>query len=191
MRIIYNKKTKEIVGVIKDLVTSHLPPTSLGDTEYKDFDNKKLDDDLLRKRFIKTKKGFKIKEFKRPTKPTVLLDIRNPKFDKDVEIYVKKAKEKGAKVIISENRKMTMVYIKTDNVEVGRMMFLKKGCCEYVYKNGIVFNRNYYPHYLGLYSFWEYLKDKRKKYVDLGGMSKDEGLNRFKKKWGEVVDVEY
>jgi hypothetical protein len=173
------------------LITSHLPPTSLGDTEFVDYDNQKSSERLLSKRFIKTKKGFSVKELKRQTKPTVLLDIKNPKFDKDVEIYVKKAKENGAKVEISDIGRLVNVYIKAEGIEVGKMIFLKKGCCEYIYKMGTVSDRDFYPHYLGLYSFWEYLKDKRKKYIDLGGMSKDEDLNRFKKKWGEVVDVEY
>jgi hypothetical protein len=190
MRIIYNKKTKEIVGVIKDLVTSHLPPTSLGDTEYEDFDNYKLEENLLSKKFIKTKGGFKAEEIIKPTKPTVLLDIKNPKFDKDVEIYVKKAKEKGAVVEIGGNEGMRVVHIRAEGIEVGRMLFLKVGCCKYFYKSGIVFDRDYYPHYLGLYSFYEFLKNK-KRWIDLGGLSKDEDLNKFKKKWGEVVDVEY
>lgn len=190
MRIIYNKKSKEIVGVIKDLVTSHLPPTSLGDTDYVDYDGEMPKEDLLSKRFIKTKDGFEVEEIKRPTKPTVLLDIRNPKFDKDVDIYVKKAKEKGAIVEIGGNDNIRLVHIKFDGIEVGRMMFLKLGCCKYFYKSGIVFDRDYYPHYLGLYSFYEFLKGK-KKFIDLGGLSKDEDLNKFKKKWGKVVDVEY
>lgn len=187
MRIIFDKKTKEIVGVIKDLRTSHLPPSKLGNTDFIDYDGKTLKEDILNKRFIKTKNGFKAKKIVNKTKPTIIIDINKPNFHKDVDIYVKKAKEKGAGVEISGSEKNRMVYIKANNIEVGRMMFLKVGCCEYIYKFGLVFDRDYFPHYIGLYSFYEFLKGKAK-YINLGGLSKDKNLNRFKKKWGNIKE---
>ncbi len=204
MRLITNKTTGEIVGIIPDNSTSHLPPSSVDEnTEFIDVDCsdgvktktaelfRKERHNLLGKKLTRKGRGFGFNKMVHKIHPTVLIRVKNPKFHKDVSIYVKKAEEKGAYVEFVDNKTMTIVYIRVNKEEVGKMIFVRQGCCTYLYQSGTVFNRDYYPHYLGLYKFWELVKD-RVSYIDMGGLTKtDKGLNDFKKKWGDMVTEDY
>jgi hypothetical protein len=204
MRIIFDKTTKKIVGLINDRKTSHLPPSLLGmNTDFFDIDYsekdlkkdklaqivKKEKNNLLGKKLIAKNGEISFKELPKRKIKTVYLDIKKPEFHKDINIYVKKAKEKGVKVQIRGSKQL-FVDINVKEKTVGTMQFLKKGCCKYFYNKGIVKDRKYYPHYIGMYEVYKYLKEKKFKYIDLGGLTGDTGVDNFKKKWGKIVEIE-
>lgn len=208
MRIFLDKNTSEIIGINKERVTSILPPSYIGNNSiYIDFDidDRFLNDEnnaaikklykkrnaLLGKKLYVKGKNFLIKKIKRETWPTVMIDIDNPDFHKDITLYTQKAIDMGVKVEISDIMDRIDVKILANQEIVGKMLFIRKNCCTYLYQDGKVYNRKYYPHYIGMLSVYNYLKKKGFKKIDLGGLlKKDGGLNRFKKKWGKVTKIE-
>jgi hypothetical protein len=204
MRLILEKKTKKVIGIIEDNITSHLPNSKIGNSTFIDidFNEKELKKNkiyqelkktkVLGKKFIKKGSKISFEEIEPRLIDVVHLDIQKPIFHKDIKIYTKKAIKKGAIVKINDGGKNVFITIEAKNKEIGRMHFIRKNCCSYFYQTGQVFDREYYPHYLGMYKFYEYLKDKNIKYINLGGLTKnDEDLNRFKKKWGKVFKERY
>lgn len=207
MRLIIDKTTKQILGKEEGAVTSHLPPSAIGDnSEYIDIDyntkslkktktHQLLDADrgeMLGKKLKRIGRGYTFEDIPPRFRETVQLDIYKPKFHKDVKIYAQKAREKGAIVNINDGGKNVFVTIDVGDKRVGRMHFIRRSCCTYIYQSGTVIDREYYPHYLGLEAFYEYLKGGKIRYIDMGGLlPKDEDLNKFKKKFGVVVSQMY
>lgn len=205
MRFIFNKTSNEIIGVIEERITSTLPPTFVdNNSDYIDVD---YDEEALNKKnelalSLEKSKGsflgrtiivdrgslrFKDKPEEKKT-PTVIIDTMSPEFHKDVRTYAKKAEKLGATVEINDSGTYLTVVIKARKKTVGKMRFIRRGCCQYLYQEGKVFDRTYTPHYIGLLKVAEYLKVQKVRQIDLGGLSEsDEELNTFKKKWGKVV----
>lgn len=211
MRVIYKKISKEVVGVIPQRITAFLPPSYVdNDTTYIDLDyndkslKKNKTAQMLEKegtnlvgktiRIVGKRISFQDKRQKQ-YQNTVMVDIDNPNLHKDVEIYSKKGREKGAKVEIEDIDSVIFVKILHEKEIVGTIRLTKRGCCIYVYQEGVVQNRDFYPHYVGFDSIIKYLH-KKAKWLDMGGLlpdGKDDDLNRFKKKFGKerLVEVDW
>lgn len=204
MRIIYDTTTFHVKGTIPERVTAHIPPSFLGEnTACIDIDytqaqlEQKLPlavyleehkNDLLTK-VIHIGEGTDI-TFTDIPKPqqvkTMIVDLDNPVLDPSVKKYAERAKDAGATVKIDELPTAMLVRIfGKAGEEVGNIRLSKHGCCTWLYDTGEVYNRDYYPHYIGFYELITYLHRKAK-YLDMGGfVNKDHELNRFKRKWGE------
>lgn len=206
MRIIYHKKTNEVIGVVFDRVTSHLPPSYIDENStYIDIDYDEItvkrhklakyleenQKNLIGKTFIM--RGEDISFIDRKPKQymdTVFVDIDNPKVHKDVELYSKKGKDLGAEVEVEDIDSVIFAKIVAKDRVVGTIRLEKRGCCTYVYQEGEVIDRDFYPHYVGFAYLIPYLKGKVK-WLDMGGFVKDDpDLTKFKKKWGEEKKVE-
>jgi len=208
MRIIYNKTTNKVTGIIAERVTDFIPATFSGeDSTYIDisYNNNGLKRSSLARVLEKEgvnligkiihidgKKVWFEEAGEKQYQETVMVNIDNPKLHKDVEIYSKKGRDKGATVEIEDITSVIMVKIKDKDRVVGVIRLQKRGCCTYVYQEGNVIDRDFYPHYVGFESIIKYLKGKVK-WLDMGGLlskGKDDDLNKFKKKWGETKLIE-
>lgn len=206
MRLIYDKDTKEIKGVIPERVTNMIPPTYAGEnTTYIDIDYNHLalrrsvlartleeqGSNLIGKTLMQKGDTFTFKD-KRPKQymDTVLVDLDDPKLDSDVQKYTKKAEEMGAKVEIEDIGSVIVATIKNKDEIVGTIKLVKKGCCMYSYEEGKVMDRSFYPHYIGFSALLKHLFGKAK-WLDMNGfLEKEPGIKTFKKKWGLVKQIE-
>lgn len=208
MRIIYDKTTNYVIGVIAERVTAHLPPSFVGnnstyiDVDYNDqglaenpvaqlIDKEQTN---LTTKVIHIAENGDITFTDQPPKQRVetnIVDLENPVLHKDVDNYHKKAKDLGTRVVVKDVDSRIAVYIMAGTKRVGIIQLEKFGCCTYRYKAGEVYDRKFYPHYYGFAEVINYLKEKGAKYLDMGGFTKnDEDLNKFKRKWGETKEVE-
>ena len=191
MRIIYDKKTKEVRGVIQGQ-TDFLPEMGVDDnTDFIETPTDLGGKELLGKILV-TKQGEYSFKDKVPTKErAIVVDLENPKLHKDVATYTKKAEQLGAVVEIDDANARIKASIKVKGKEVGYIFLVKWGCCHYIYQMGKVLDRDFYPHYIGFSKLIEYLKDKNVKILDMGGYAKDEDINKFKLKFGKEKFVSY
>lgn len=202
MRIIYKRATGDVIGIIGDRITSFIPPSAVGDdTTYVDIDysqdtlDKKhplatyLEEnrDNLLKKIISIDENNQVSFTDKPEKKeirTVLIDVDAPTLHKDCEIYSKKGVEMGATVGIEEVGDVIQATINAEGESVGMIRLEKRGRCTYLYTEGRVYKREYFPHYVGFMELIKYLFGKAR-FIDMGGFVKnDEDLNRFKRKWG-------
>lgn len=207
MRLIYDKTTKIIQGVIAERVTNHIPPSYINENSTFvdiDYNEKSLRRSVLAKTLEREGVNLvgKTLVFKGQTvtfkdaRPkqymdTVMVDLEDPKLHKDVDIYSEKAKVKGVTVEFDDIDSAILVRMNHKDRLVGTIRLEKRGCCTYVYQEGKVEDRAYYPHYIGFSEIIKYLQKKQMKWLDMNGFVKKDGdLNRFKRKWGKTMAVE-
>lgn len=58
-----------------------------------------------------------------------------------------------------------------------------------LYTDAVLFKRESYPHYLGMVEAIKEFKKLKFKYLDLMYLTGDRGIDRFKKQWGDIVEV--
>ena len=202
MRIIYHKANFHVIGVIPERITSELPPSHFGeDTLHVDLDYTHEDlltselaqyleanQNSLIEKVITFGADGKISFVDKPKLQfvkTILVDVQNPQLDRTVRVYTDRAITMGVIVEIDDIDTVILAKIKNkDGKEVGYIRLVKRMCCTYLYEEGEVYDREYFPHYIGFSKLIEHIKPKVK-WLDLGGfVSTDEELNRFKRKWG-------
>lgn len=208
MRVIYEKESYKVLGVILGRVTSMIPSSKIGDrSSYVDIDYsyKNLDEPIIKyieeqkenligKKIIISKNFVDFEDIPTDKKVTqVIIDLDNLHFHKDIEIYSKKAKDKGVIVEIVDNEVRISVFIKKDDTIVGKIELIKESCCKYYYLEGEVYDREYYPHYIGFTEIIKYLQKKEIKFLNLGEFAYEDtkegkDLNRFKLKWNTTID---
>lgn len=208
MRFILDKTTNEVLGVIESMKTSYLPPMEIGtNSRYFDIDYTINDFEDETIKLIHAEKGnlagkvattdfektitFSDKEVTK--EKAIVVDLKKPKFDKDVAIYAKKAEDSGATVEIEDIGSVIKATIKAGGKVVGDIFLDKWDCCSYIYTRGEVYNRDFYPHYLGFVKLIDYLQKEKKNInsLDMGGFSKEKGINDFKLKFGQEKYVNY
>lgn len=207
MRLIYDKTTNEIKAVIAERITAGIPPSYSGDnTTYVDVDynhkslrmsvlartleregEKLIGKTLVHKGDTITFKDQKPKQYM----DTVMIDLDTLELHKDVNIYTKKAENLGVTVEIEDIDSVILAQIKHGEDIVGTIRLEKRGCCMYVYQEGVVHERKYYPHYIGFSEIIKHLQKRQIRWLDLNGfVKKDKNLNKFKKKWGKLAKIE-